>query len=62
MDANLSLKELQESENIAELLSEKDLHDIANQVFQGYEIDKASRANWEKIIDGAMDIAKQNIS
>lgn len=59
MDANLSLDKIQSSENIAELLDEKALHDIANQVYQGYQIDLDSRKDWETIINGAMDIAKQ---
>ena len=55
----LKLDKIQKAKNIAELLDESELNQIAHQVVSGYELDKASRAEWEDTIEKAMDIAKQ---
>lgn len=47
------------SDNIAEFLDEDQLLDIGNKVVREYKMDRASRADWEHIIDKAMDIANQ---
>lgn len=60
-DIKLSLDELKSSTNIADLLSEGQLHDIGQQVINGYKIDEDSRAEWKEVVDKAMDIAKQKI-
>lgn len=55
----MNLKELQASNNIAELLDEETLLSIAQEVNKGFEYDKESRADWEKSNEDAMKIAKQ---
>jgi chaperonin GroES len=57
----IKLAELKKSNNIAELLEEDELSKIAQRIVSGYEIDKESRAEWEEVIDKAMDIAKQTL-
>lgn len=54
-------KELKASDNIADILSEEQLAQVSQQVIEGYEIDQESRAEWEDIIERAMDIAKQTL-
>lgn len=60
-EKSLSIKELKKSSNIAELLSDDELSKISEQVISGYDTDKDSRADWEDIIEKAMDIAKQTL-
>lgn len=57
----LTLKELQDSDNIVDLLDESELSEISHQVIQGYKIDEDSRTEWKEIVDKAMDIAKQKM-
>ena len=57
----IKLEKLRKSTNIAELLDEDELAKISQQVISGYEIDKESRAEWEDVIDNAMEIAKQTL-
>lgn len=57
----LKLSEIQKSTNVAELLDKRELEEIGAQVVQGYEIDDASRAEWQELVDKAMDIAKQTL-
>lgn len=57
----IKLDKLKKSDNIAELLEDDELARISEQVISGYEIDKESRAEWEDIIDKAMDIANQTL-
>lgn len=57
----LTLQQLQDSDNIAELLDESELCEISQQVITGYKIDENSRAEWKEIVDKAMDIAKQKM-
>jgi len=55
----ISLEKLQNSPNVAELLDERELALIGDQVVNGYNIDEDSRAEWKATIEKAMDIAKQ---
>lgn len=58
----LSLKELQASDNLTEVLDEDGQSYLAKMgysVVKGYEIDMASRKEWEETISEALDIAKQ---
>src|SRR3990167_2790120 len=57
----IKFDKLKKSKNIAELLEDDELHLIAERVIYGYEIDRESRADWEEVIDKAMDIAKQTL-
>ena len=57
----LELETLEKSVNIAEHLSKEELHKIAHKVISGYEIDEASRADWQDRVDKSMDIAKQTL-
>jgi len=57
----IKLDKLKKSSNIADLLDDDELSKISEQVISGYEIDKDSRAEWEEVIDKAMDIAKQTL-
>lgn len=55
----IKFKELQDSENVAELLSDEQLKEIGRQVVDSYEKDKGSRAEWEKRTRSALDLALQ---
>ena len=55
----LTLKQIQESDNIANLLDPSDLDQIGQQIIKGYEIDEESRSEWREIVMKAMDITKQ---
>lgn len=55
----MDLKKLQTSNNIAELLDEQELLEIAYKVDKGFDYDKKSREDWEKSAEDAMKIAKQ---
>lgn len=48
-----------DSANIAEMLEESDLANIGQRVSREYDIDKASRSDWEDRIREALDIAMQ---
>jgi hypothetical protein len=52
------LEDLRISPNAAEMLSEKELGNIANLVREGFEEDKESRAEWEATVKEALEIAK----
>ena len=58
-EMNISIDKILNTDNIAELLSEYDLRNIATQVLDGYEIDKNSRSHREKQIDEATKKALQ---
>ena len=45
--------------NVAELLEQDELSRIGALVVQEYEVDLASRADWERTVEAAMKIAKQ---
>lgn len=59
MEKKISLEQLKNSPNVAELLDPKDLALIGDQVVNGYNIDEDSRSEWKSTIEKAMDIAKQ---
>ena len=59
LKARLSLNKLQDSDNIADLLSEDDLSTIGLHVKGTYEHDKSSRAGWEKKAEEATELALQ---
>ena len=50
---------LQETGPTGELISQKLLNQLSRQVADGYERDKASRADWEEQAERAMETAKQ---
>lgn len=53
----LTIDEIKKSVNVAELLDEKQLAKISEEVLRGYHIDKDSRSNWEDIMSEATDMA-----
>ncbi len=57
----IKFEKLKKSKNIAELLEDDELHQISERVMYGYEVDRDSRAEWEQVIEKAMDIAKQTL-
>ena len=57
----LSLDDLQNEDNIAELLDDQTLSRIGDRVLSGYRIDIESRAEWQEIINKALKIAKQTM-
>lgn len=57
----LSLEKLRDSDNIAELLDDTKLMEIANQVVKGYEIDENSRAEWKELVNHVMKIMNQKL-
>lgn len=59
LSKNLKLETILESENIAELLKDKDLEAIGEIVFSGYEMDKRSRKSWEDKLDEWTKLALQ---
>lgn len=52
-----TLEKLRKSKNIAELLDDSKLSEIAQSVHRGYEIDEESRKDWLKIVKEALEIA-----
>ena len=58
-EQRLSVTDLIQHHNIAELLDEQTLTRIGAKVADEYEIDRESRADWEQQIDEAMKVAKQ---
>lgn len=48
-----------ESDNIAKLISSDKVNKIGREALDGYQIDKGSRADWEKRTKAAMDLATQ---
>ena len=59
LETKLSLEEIQDSDNIAELLSEDDLDEIGRDVCQSYEIDEQSRKKWKTRMEDATELALQ---
>jgi len=57
IDASLDILKLIDMPNVAEELEEEQLLSIANQVIEGYEIDKDSRSHRETQMKEAMDMA-----
>lgn len=56
---SIELDQLKKSENIAELLSDKELANISQKVLEGYKHDEDSRQEWKDNNEKAMKIAKQ---
>jgi chaperonin GroES len=59
LSASLDLNTILTSPNLAEHLSEEDLHLIGHQAFFGWQADKDSRADWEQKTKRSMDLALQ---
>ncbi len=59
LEAKLSLREIQDSKNVNDLLSEKDSETIGREVYKGYLEDKQSRVDWEKKMEKAIELALQ---
>ena len=55
----LKLDKIQDSENVNELLSEKQSGDVGRFVRQTYEADKSSRHRWETAMEDAIKLALQ---
>ena len=54
LDTTLTLEEIQDSDNLAEDLSEDDLEKIGNQVVENYDIDEQSREGWKEKMEEAV--------
>jgi chaperonin GroES len=59
LKAKLSLEDIQDADNIATLLDDKDLEKIGHTVCEWYQTDLHSRQRWEKKMEGAMELALQ---
>lgn len=59
LSANLKIKDLVKSPNIAELLDDEDLATIGNAVWDEWQIDASSRYDWENKTSEAMKLALQ---
>ena len=59
LEAELKLKELVQSPNIAELLSEEDLQTIGKTVYDEWQMDYMDRQPWEQKMAVALDLALQ---
>ena len=59
LEKPIDLKEAVRCENIATMLTEDECSTIARKVIEGFELDKASRADWEEKMAGALDLALQ---
>lgn len=57
----LDIRKLENSDNIAELLDNKKLMEIGNQVVEGYEIDETSRVEWKDLVNHVMKIMNQKL-
>lgn len=55
----LKLEEIALLDNLEPKLDDELCHKIANDVIRGYEIDRASRADWDQVSEKALKIAKQ---
>lgn len=53
------LRQFAAASNIAELLDKETLNKIGGEVVRGYDLDKASRSDWEKQTKTAMELAMQ---
>lgn len=59
LDTSLAIKDIVTSPNVAEYLSDEDLALIGNAVWDEWNIDKTSRAEWEERTAEAMKLAMQ---
>lgn len=55
----IDLNTIVNTKNVADLLNDEELSEIANKVLQGYEIDLESTKDWRDTTDRALDVAKQ---
>ena len=59
LEVKINIDKLMSSPNIAELLSEEVNTDIGSRVVNEFDLDKNSRAEWEKRVEDAMKLALQ---
>ena len=59
LEAKLSLEEIQDSNNLAEVLTDDDLEAIGRDVCEKYEIDEQSRRRWKIKMEDATKLALQ---
>ena len=59
LDRKLKLDKILASTNVAENLKDKDLETIGNYVWEGYDVDKTSRKEWESNVDEWVKLALQ---
>lgn len=59
LKAKLDLKKIQDSDNVAELLSKDDLTTIGARTVESFDIDKMSRRRWERSMEEATKLALQ---
>ena len=59
LKTKLTLEQIQDSDNLADDLSNDDLKEIGNLVVENYDIDKQSRRGWERKMESAMELALQ---
>jgi chaperonin GroES len=59
LEASLELKEIVKSPNLAEELSDEDLTTIGTSVWDDWQVDLNSRADWEQKTSDAMKLALQ---
>lgn len=57
----LTIEEILQSNNVAELLSDRELSKIAGDVIDGFETDEGSADEWRELSQKAMEIAKQTL-
>ena len=55
-----SLRQLAESKNIAKGMDKEKLHKIGSEAYEGYMLDKESRAHWEKQLEEWTKLATQH--
>lgn len=59
LKSKLSLKDIQDAENVATLLKKEDLKTIGSDVIDCFETDKHSRKRWERRMEDATKLALQ---
>jgi len=59
IETKLSLEDIQDADNVADLLTEDDLSTIGSDVVSTFDVDKASRKRWEKKMEDAMALTLQ---
>ena len=62
MAVKLKLKDIQDSDNVANLINEEDLGEIGRSVVQDYEVDEQSRRKWMSKMKDATELALQLVS
>lgn len=59
LETQLEIKDIVTSANVAELLTDDDLRNIGNLVWEDWDVDKQSRSEWETKTANAMKLALQ---